>query len=218
MPKISEAQRQARRDQILAAVWPCFLRHGVHRTSMEDIIRESGLSAGAVYLYFKGKDELILAAISTYMGQLRGFLLPILMREEALPPLAFVQEMTSGIARHTKRVGIDLNAVILMGWSEAQTNSAVKELVTSFQTKYREALADVVRQWQRRKHISSTADPKDTAKALLSFFLGSIVQEALLGGADPATLTRGLEGLLGAGTRRTLPKGTRRRAAKRRLK
>jgi AcrR family transcriptional regulator len=196
MPKISEKQRQARRDQILAAVWPCFLRKGVHATSMEDIIRESDLSAGAVYLYFKSKEELILTAISTYMGQLRGFMLPVLTREEALPPLAFVHEMTSAFTKHTKRAGIDLNPVILMGWSEAQTNSAVRELVTSFQIKYRDALINVVQQWQRRKYVRSDAAAEDIAKALLSFFLGSIVQEALLGDADPATLTNGIEGLL----------------------
>ena len=211
MPKISEQQRQARRDQILAAVWPCFLRKGVHGTSMEDIIRESGLSAGAVYLYFKGKDELILAAISTYMGQLRGFLLPVLMREAALAPLPFVHEMASAITKHTQRVGIDLNSVILMGWSEAQTNGAVKALVTDFQTKYRDALTEVVRQWQRCKYVRSEADAEAIAKALLSFFLGSIVQEALLGGADPATLTRGIEGLLGASVPQDPSGGKKRR-------
>ena len=210
MPKISEEQRQARRDQILAAVWRCFLRKGVHGTSMEDIIRESGLSAGAVYLYFKNKDELILTAISTYMDQLRGLVMPVLMREEALAPLSFVHEMTSAIARHTKRVGIDLNTVILMGWSEAQTNVAVKDLVTGFQVKYRDALSDVVRQWQRREHARPEADPVEIAKALLSFFLGSIVQEALLGGADPETLTRGLGGLLG-GSPHDEPSGYQRR-------
>ncbi len=196
MPKISEEQRQARRDQILAAVWRCFLRKGVHGTSMEDLIRESGLSAGAVYLYFKGKDDLILTAISSYMGQLRGFLLPVLMREEALAPLPFVHEMTAAFARHTKRAGIDLNTVILMGWSEAQTNHEVKALVVGFQTHYRAALADVVRQWQQHRLCEPSADPEAVAKALLSFFLGSIVQEALLGGADPETLTRGMAGLL----------------------
>ncbi|MBP5975839.1 TetR/AcrR family transcriptional regulator [Brasilonema sp. CT11] len=198
MPKISEEQRQARRDQILAAVWRCFIRKGVHGTSMEDIIRESGLSAGAVYLYFTGKQELILAAISTYMGQLRGLLQAVLMQEETLAPLPFVQEMVSAFTKHTKRQGIDLNSVILMGWSEAQTNSDVKALVTNFQTGYLDALTNVVRQWQQRKYVRSEADAEDIAKALLSFFLGSIVQEALLGGADSATLTRGIEGLLGA--------------------
>ena len=104
--------------------------------------------------------------------------------------------MTAAFAKHTKRVGIDLNTVILMGWSEAQTNHEVKALVVGFQTHYRAALADVVRQWQQHRFCEPSADPEAVAKALLSFFLGSIVQEALLGGADPETLTRGMAGLL----------------------
>lgn len=218
MPKISEEQRQARRDQILAAVWRCFLRKGVHGTSMEDLIRESGLSAGAVYLYFKSKDDLILAAISSYMGQLRGYLLPVLMREEALAPLPFVHEMTSAIAKHTKRVGIDLNTVILMGWSEAQTNHAVKALVTGFQTNYRAALTGVVRQWQQRRYVQPDDDPDAVAKALLSFFLGSIVQEALLGGADPETLTRGMAGLMNGSAHETAAGRSKRNSSRQSLR
>ena len=211
MPKISEQQRQERRDQILAAVWRCFLRKGVHGTSMEDLIRESGLSAGAVYLYYKGKHEIILAAISIYMDQLRGLLIPVLTREEPLPPLPFVHEMVSAFTKHTKREGIDLNAVILMGWSEAQTNPAVKALVTEFQTRYRAALVGVVRRWQKHRDIDAKADPEAVAKALLAFFLGSIVQEALLGSADPATLARGVEGLFGSGLSQGPPGGKKRR-------
>jgi AcrR family transcriptional regulator len=164
---------------------------------MEEIIRETNLSAGAVYLYFKSKDELILAAISTYIADLRGLLMPILMTQKALPPLAFVNEISSAIAKHTKRAGLDLNVVILMCWSEAQTNKDVKALVTGFHVKYREALADIVRQWQNRKDLRSGGNPEDLAKALLSFFLGFIAQSALLGGLDPETVTRGMDGFLG---------------------
>jgi TetR/AcrR family transcriptional regulator, transcriptional repressor of aconitase len=197
MPKISDQQRQARRDQILAATWRCFLRKGIHATSMEEIIREANLSAGAVYLYYKSKDELIFAAISTYMAELRGLLMPILMKEKALPPLAFVYEITSAIAKHTKRDGVDLNVIILMCWSEAQTNKDVEALVTGFQVKYREALVSIVRQWQKRKDLRSAGNPEDLAKALLAFFLGFIAQSAILGELAPETATRGMEGFLG---------------------
>jgi AcrR family transcriptional regulator len=200
MPKISDEQRQARRDQILAASWRCFSRKGIHATSMEEILREADLSAGAVYLYYKGKDELIVAAISTYMTELRDLLLPILMKEEALPPLSFIYEVTSAMAKHTRRRGVDLNVVILMCWSEAQTNTKVRKLISGFQTKYREALAQVIRQWQRRKGSNFRGEPDDLAKVLLSFFLGFIVQSALLGGVDPETITRGMKGFLGEAT------------------
>jgi AcrR family transcriptional regulator len=199
MPKISDEQRQARRDQILAASWRCFSRKGIHATSMEEILREADLSAGAVYLYYKGKDELIVAAISTYMTELRDLLLPILMKEEALPPLSFIYEVTSAMAKHTRRRGVDLNVVILMCWSEAQTNTKVRKLISGFQTKYREALAQVIRQW-RREGSNFRGEPDDLAKVLLSFFLGFIVQSALLGGVDPETITRGMKGFLGEAT------------------
>ena len=196
MPKISDDQRQARRDQILAATWKCFFNKGIHGTSMEEIIHEAGLSAGAVYLYYKSKDELILAAISTYMSVLRGLLMPILTKEEASPPLEFIYEITSAIQKHTKRSAIDLNVVILMCWSEAQTNQQVKALISGFQMNYRAALTGVVREWQKRGQLKSDGEPEELAKAIHSFFLGFIVQSALLGELDPKTISRGMEGLL----------------------
>jgi TetR/AcrR family transcriptional regulator, transcriptional repressor of aconitase len=196
LPKISDEQRQARREQILAAAWRCFFRKGIHATSMEEIIREAELSAGAVYLYFESKDKLILAAISTYMATLRELLLPILTKPESSPPLEFIHEITSAMEKHIKRSEIDLNVVILMCWSEAQTNQQAKELISGFQVNYRAALRLVVRQWQKRGQLKSQGKPDDLAKALLSFFLGFIVQSALLGELDSKTISRGMKGLL----------------------
>src|SRR6266436_2908069 len=59
MPKISQARRDARQQQILDAALACFSEDGFHQTGMADIVRRSGLSHGAVYLYFQSKDDLI---------------------------------------------------------------------------------------------------------------------------------------------------------------
>ena len=201
MPKISEDQRQERRDQILAATWQCFYRSGIHSTSMEEIIREAGLSAGAVYLYYKGKDELIVAAITTYMAALRDLLVPILSKPQPLPPLEFIRAITSAMSRFTKRSGFNLNTIILMCWSEAQTNPQVKSLIATFQTNYRAALTQVVARWQKSGELASTGNPKDVAKVLLSFFQGFIAQSALLGELDAGTITRGMAGLIGTRTK-----------------
>ncbi len=61
MPKISPAQEQHRRAQILAAAMTCFARQGYHATAMDDVVRESGLSVGAIYSYFASKEDLFLA-------------------------------------------------------------------------------------------------------------------------------------------------------------
>jgi AcrR family transcriptional regulator len=61
VPKISPAQEQRRRTQILQAAMACFARQGYHATSMDDVVGESGLSVGAIYSYFPSKEDLFLA-------------------------------------------------------------------------------------------------------------------------------------------------------------
>ena len=48
-----------RKEQIIKAEITAFARTGLKGTSMNDIVRESGLSKGAIYWYYKSKDELI---------------------------------------------------------------------------------------------------------------------------------------------------------------
>ncbi|RKW70402.1 TetR/AcrR family transcriptional regulator [Galactobacter caseinivorans] len=59
MPKLTEEGRQSRRLQIAEAALRCFARNGFVATSMTDIIRESGLSAGSIYSHFDSKAELV---------------------------------------------------------------------------------------------------------------------------------------------------------------
>jgi AcrR family transcriptional regulator len=66
VPKVSDEHKAARRRQILGAAARCFARNGFHRTSMQDIVRESGISAGLVYRYFAGKDDMITAIVTEW--------------------------------------------------------------------------------------------------------------------------------------------------------
>lgn len=59
MPKISPARQSQRRDHILDAAERCFGRAGFHATTMQDICREAGTSAGGIYIYFRSKEDLI---------------------------------------------------------------------------------------------------------------------------------------------------------------
>jgi len=58
-PDVSEE----RRLQILEAATTVFSRLGFHKARMDDIVKESGLSKGALYWYFKSKDEIIIAIL-----------------------------------------------------------------------------------------------------------------------------------------------------------
>ncbi|MBI4491330.1 MAG: TetR/AcrR family transcriptional regulator [Chloroflexi bacterium] len=70
MPKVTPAHEQRRREQILAAALACFARHGYRATSMDDLVRESGLSVGAIYTYYPSKEDLFLALADLRTGQI----------------------------------------------------------------------------------------------------------------------------------------------------
>jgi len=59
MPKLKPAIQQARRDHILDAAEQCFARAGFHRTTVQGICKEAGVSPGALYVYFDSKEALI---------------------------------------------------------------------------------------------------------------------------------------------------------------
>jgi TetR/AcrR family transcriptional regulator, transcriptional repressor of aconitase len=61
MPRVSEEHLERRREQILKSASDLFAERGFARTSMADLIDASGLSTGAVYRYFDGKEALMLA-------------------------------------------------------------------------------------------------------------------------------------------------------------
>lgn len=60
---------QAQRNRVLDALERCIYRNGVADTSMGDIVKESGMSIGAIYRYFAGKEKILLAAVER--GNLR---------------------------------------------------------------------------------------------------------------------------------------------------
>src|SRR3712207_6164045 len=74
MPRVSAEHLEGRRNQILDAARRCFAANGFHSTSMQDILAESGLSAGAVYRYFSGKEDIIAAIAERAMAAIRSAL------------------------------------------------------------------------------------------------------------------------------------------------
>ena len=58
MPKLTVEVREARRTHILAAALRCFARNGYYPTTIDDITAEAGVSKGAPYVYFEGKEAL----------------------------------------------------------------------------------------------------------------------------------------------------------------
>ncbi|HEY5793831.1 MAG TPA: TetR/AcrR family transcriptional regulator [Bosea sp. (in: a-proteobacteria)] len=192
MPKISDEKRAARRAQILEAAWSCFQREGLHATTMDDIIRASGLSAGAVYSYYPSKDELILAAVTSSLSGLRALMQPLLDAQPPPAPAELLRQITTTIARFTARDGYDLKRIALLGWSEAQRNEGLRATMRGYYLAVRDQIEAVLERAVQAGRFDATVSRKDAAKALLAAVLGFVVQSAILGDIEPAEIAGGL--------------------------
>ena len=122
MPKVTDAHRESRREQILVAAWKCFSRNGFHSTSMADVIREANLSAGAVYLYFRSKDEIIVAVATQVFGGIQGRLDEFAQQEPPPSPAEIAAFLVRQPVLAREQAPADLFPLLLAVWSEATRN------------------------------------------------------------------------------------------------
>ena len=69
---------------IIESAMKLFATKGVNATSVQEIVTASGISKGAFYLYFKSKDELLLATLRYYYDKIQKKMLDI--EQESLLP------------------------------------------------------------------------------------------------------------------------------------
>ena len=196
MPKVSDEHRLARRQQIVAAARTCVAEQGFHKTTMADVIRESGLSAGAVYGYFKSKDEIVAAIADDALSSVDRLFEEILAREEPLTPLAALEAAVEHVAFVAGQAGGDVTKVGIQAWAEALHNDAIKAIASEKYRMLRGHFVEVARRAQADGTVDPDTDPEYIAQVLFGLIPGFILQRLILGDVTPQSYTAGLAALL----------------------
>ncbi|HXY66917.1 MAG TPA: helix-turn-helix domain-containing protein [Mycobacterium sp.] len=174
MPKVSAQYRDERRAHILAAARRCFVRDGFHQTSMQDLVREAGMSSGAVYRYFASKDAMIVAIAEENLDQIVA-----IVRESVADGADLGAALAAALEFASSRHADDgFAAIALIVWSEALRNPALAERLRKSFDQAGEALAETAR------GITPTGTelaPDVLAKTLLCVLPGYLLQLAIRG-------------------------------------
>jgi AcrR family transcriptional regulator len=174
MPKVKPETLAARREQILQAAEACFARQGFHQTTIQDVIRESGLSAGCIYSYFASKEELI-QAIGDDRHTRDSALLAV--KDKETDPLESLRAIARAfLGDLQKEQGLRARRVALQLWAEALRDDVVREQVTSGIRKPIAIMVKVLRNGQRLGVIDGTINPQTIARTMVSMFQGIVLQ------------------------------------------
>jgi TetR/AcrR family transcriptional regulator, transcriptional repressor of aconitase len=172
--RLTRSQSQARtRERLLQAAREAFLRDGFARTSVESIAEAAGLSKGAVYSNFEGKDELFLELLEAKFAA----------DSEEIGRLAAThgdrEKLRDAIQRHLEAHGdiLDFTAVAVEFLSQIESGSAVARRTAELYEAQRRTTAGLAALASGRAAGDSRL--QDFAAGLIALTLGLATQRSL---------------------------------------
>jgi len=184
MPRVTPAHEQEVRDRIVRAALATFEELGFHRATVQDVVQRSGLSVGAIYTYFKGKDDLFLACCD--IAASRGF-------AEVADRLARGRTTADRLAIAIGTYLDTLDPAVETGpgsvtylaqaWAEARQSPIAREMLA----RRREQLGTIgqllLREGIGRGELPPWLDPEATARSFTALLDGLLLQRIEAGDA-----------------------------------
>ncbi len=171
-PRIASSVRRA---EIMEAAMRCLQRTGYSSLSMDDIVKESGLSKGTIYWHFKNKKDLFINLFESLMSQAIAGFTPLLTQDlSAAEKLHQILSSVSQVAEED----LSLAALPLTLMTELLNDK-------DFIDRYRVAINEFAKEVQAiiEQGIASgefkEVDTYETAWALMSVYDGLLMYHIL---------------------------------------
>jgi TetR/AcrR family transcriptional regulator, fatty acid metabolism regulator protein len=153
------AQAADKRQAILRAATSVFAQRGYFQAQVADIARVAGVAAGTVYLYFRGKDDLLVSIFEQTMTE------ALAEGRAALEGVEDPAERLRRIARlHLERLGRDRDLAVVFQVELRQTTKFMERFSSTYLRDYLNRIRETIAAGQDtgafRRDISATTAAK----------------------------------------------------------
>ncbi|MDR9457147.1 MAG: TetR/AcrR family transcriptional regulator [Salegentibacter sp.] len=167
-----ELKTEATRNLITETAFMQFYKNGFKATSVNEIMKATGLSKGAFYHNFKNKDELGVLVVKTALNKriYQAMIEPLYAEGEAKTILktTFLNKFQA-FTSDEKLMGCPVNNLINeIGGSQNLLNEALKDLIESWV----KALVQIIERGHKDGSIKQETNPQQAAIYLVSSFEG----------------------------------------------
>lgn len=166
MPKVDDNYKENRKNQILEAAYRCFSEKGYRDTSMRDILKESKLSAGAVYNYFKSKAEIVRGLVKS--GEVSMDI--VSEPDKRMFPSEILNEYLSSLGKKESAMSMRTDISI---WDAALNDPKLMELVKE---SFKSRTAFLKNTMDYPKNDSEEFDLGALPEIMISLILGASIQ------------------------------------------
>ena len=169
-PVLAErADKADKRDAILRAAIETFAARGFFNAQVADVARGAGVAAGTVYLYFRGKDDLLISIFERTMKE------AIAAGRESVAARSSPLEQLRAIASlHLERLGRDRDLAVVFQVELRQSTKFMERFSATYLREYLGIIRDVIAAGQARGVFRKQINPTLAAK----MFFGALDEMA----------------------------------------
>jgi TetR/AcrR family transcriptional regulator, fatty acid metabolism regulator protein len=161
--------RSDKRDALLRAAIDTFAARGFFNAQVADVARAAGVAAGTVYLYFRGKDDLLISIFERTMKE------AIAEGRRSVGSLSSPVDRLREIARlHLGRLGRDRPLAIVFQVELRQSTKFMERFSATQLREYLGIIRDVIADGQSKQVFRADVNPTLAAK----LFFGALDEMA----------------------------------------
>jgi TetR/AcrR family transcriptional regulator, fatty acid metabolism regulator protein len=165
----SRIDRTDKRDALLRAAIDTFAARGFFNAQVADVARAAGVAAGTVYLYFRGKDDLLISIFERTMKE------AIADGRKSVDSLTDPVERLREIARlHLGRLGRDRALAVVFQVELRQSTKFMERFSSTHLREYLGIIRNVIADGQARQVFRAPISPTLAAK----LFFGALDEMA----------------------------------------
>ena len=163
---------RASRERIVERAAELFAERGVAATSLDEVLAAAGAGKGQLYHYFRGRDELVAAAIQLRCTQVLAGLTQAL---GTVASLAELEQALAGFADAYEQMGLPGCPIGTLATEVAGRNEAARLQAAAGFDAWERLLADALTRMRQRGELRADAPPAMLATGLLASIEGGMV-------------------------------------------
>jgi len=190
MPKISFDYEQAQKKRIIEGAATIFAEYGYRQTTMDQICRTLKLSKGAVYIYFKSKEELFISTMR-YIFEKRYILL-LSVYEETDPLLVRFEKILDRLGSLVSSNDYyAYTRLSVEGFLESDRIPDLQLVKADFYNRFYKLLYDLLTHGQATEQINPKSDISSMIVIMMATLDGLMMHSLVQGrGIDPERIRK----------------------------
>ncbi|MGY5879876.1 MAG: TetR/AcrR family transcriptional regulator [Candidatus Thorarchaeota archaeon] len=182
MPKVVPEYKEQARQKIIEAGTKVFIQRGYYKTKMDDIAEAMGVSKGAIYQYFKSKEQLFSDVIEFMMTFRKDEIMSIILSDNPMR-IASAEFFSTKIERalETRSIGLDL-------FLEAGRNETLRVKMAEMYEKSYQEFVGHIEDLKNQGIVKRDADVSIVWRGMVALRDGLI--SSVLSGADVSMATK----------------------------